>query len=179
MSSRDATPSSRAVLRRKTELVDRVQVPGVGDGDPQDVILELVRDRNRPLERLHRDQLDRIDGDTDGREVDDGKVMAHGEHARDSVRGCDALVDQCLRQRGPVDSTATYEGERIGGNERRVLEQVEEELGRIVGAEWRRQRTARRNGVSSGLSWLLGTRCASDAHRLLPRRGYRQRLSAP
>ena len=166
------------VLRGEAELVDRVQVAGVRDRDAENVALELVRDGHRTFERLYRDQLGRFDGDADGREVDDRKVMTHGKHAGDSVGGRDALVDQRLRERCSVDGPPTDERDGFGCDERRVLEEVEEELGRVVRAERRRQRTARGHRGACRLCGLLGTRCASDTHGRLPRRGYRQRESA-
>ena len=105
------------VLRREPELVDRVQVPRVGDRDLEHVVLDRVRDRDGALERLHGDQLRGVDGDADGREVDDREVVAHGEHARDPVGGRDALVDErlrdrraarrCARERAPARPAAT------------------------------------------------------------------------
>ncbi len=90
------------MLRREAKLVDGVQVPGIGDRDLEDVALERVRHRHGALERLHRDQLRRVDGDPDGMEVDDRKVVPDGQHAGDAVGGRDALVDQRLRDRRAV-----------------------------------------------------------------------------
>ena len=49
------------VLRREPQLVDGMEVPGIGDRDAEDVVVDRVRDGDRALERLDRDQLSGID----------------------------------------------------------------------------------------------------------------------
>ena len=86
MSSRGADRELERVLRRETELVDRVQVSGIGDDDLEHVVLEGVRNRDRALERVHGDELRRVGRDADRRDVDERKVVPGGEHPGDAVR---------------------------------------------------------------------------------------------
>ena len=135
MSSRERDRELERVPRREPELVDRMQVPRIGDGDLEHVVLEGVRNRDRALERVHRDELRRVGGDADRREVDERQVMARREHARDAVRRRGALLDQRIRDRRAVGRAPADERERVGPDELGRAEQVEDELGRLVDAE--------------------------------------------
>ena len=57
MSSLDATPSSIGWRVASLQLVDAVQVSGVGHGDAQHAARELVRDRDDALQHVQRNLL--------------------------------------------------------------------------------------------------------------------------
>jgi hypothetical protein len=128
------------MLRCQTQLVDRVQIARVRDGNPVDVVLDRVRNGDRALQGLHRDQLNRIDGNADAREVDDGKVVAHREHPGDALGRRDTLVDQCLGHRRAVGGAPANLGDGSRTDECRRFQQIEQELGGLVDSERRRKR---------------------------------------
>ena len=131
------------MLRRQTQLVDRVQIARVRDGNPEDVVLDGVRNGDRALQGLHGDQLNRIDGNADAREVDDGKVVAHRQHPGDALGRRDTLVDQRLGHRRAARSAPADLGDGSRADEGRRLQQIEQELGCLVDAERRRERARR------------------------------------
>ena len=60
MSSRGGDAELERGARREPQLVDRVDVPRVGDRDPERVVLERVRHRDDALERVHGNELRRV-----------------------------------------------------------------------------------------------------------------------
>jgi hypothetical protein len=87
--------------------------------------------------------------------------MAHRQHPRDAVGRRGALLDQRLRDRRAGRRALTDERERVGSDERGLLEEIEDQIGGVVCAERARKRTRRRGGdVGRGLLFELG--CAFD-----------------
>ena len=143
------------VLRRESQLVDGVQVAGIGHGDLQHVAVDGIRDRHGALERLHGNELGGVEGNPDGRQVDDREVVAHGQHPGDASR-----ASRRPRRSAPASRACHWRSVHERGRERRsdecrVLEQVEQELGRLVDAERRRERAAGRRRVGRGRPELI------------------------
>ena len=74
-SSRGATANSTGQPRREPELVDAVDVVGIGERDPERVVVERVRDRADALEHRERDQLGRLGRDAGDGEVDERQAV--------------------------------------------------------------------------------------------------------
>ena len=138
------------VAGREPELVDSVQVAGVGDGDPQRAVLERVRDRGDALEHVQRDLLGRVLVDAREGEVDEGDLVADGERAGDSLRRRDALVDDRLCQRALSGPSADHR-ELVLRDEACRGEQIDDELRHRVHAHAGAERlSAGRAGVPGG-----------------------------
>ena len=131
------------MLRRQTQLVDRVQIARVRDGNPEDVVLDCVRNGDRALQGLHGNQLDRIDGNAHTREVDDGKVVPYRQHPGDAFGRRDTLVDQCLGHRSAIRGAPANLGDGSRTDEACRLQQIQQELGSLVSAERHRKRARR------------------------------------
>ena len=153
------------VLRGQAELVDGVQVPGIGDRDPQDVALELVRDRDRALERLHRDQLRRVDGDADapgGRRPEGGgarracAAMPSEVATPSSISACVSGAPSAVRPR----TSASASGATSAVCSRRSSRSSAVSSAPNGVASERPGATA----APADSAALLGTRCASDTH---------------
>ena len=65
--------------RGQPQLVDPVQVVGIGERDPQRVLVDRVGNRDHPFEHGERDELDRLGRDAGHREVDERQPVALGE----------------------------------------------------------------------------------------------------
>ena len=176
MSSLDATPRSSGIAGREPELVDSVQIAGVGDGDPQGAVLERVRDRDHALEDVERDLLGRILVDAGEREVDEGDLVADGERARDPLRRRDALVDDRLRERALAGAAADHR-ELVVGDEPGRREQVDDELGHRVQCHARAERRRAGRAGLPGAAGRAELRWAFAGH--IPRSSYRQRRWIP
>ena len=60
-----SNPELERMLRRETSSSMACRFPGIRDRDLEHVALERIRDGDGALERLHRNQLGGVDGDTD------------------------------------------------------------------------------------------------------------------
>ena len=165
MSSRDATPSSREcfVARRSSSIACRF--PGSATATLRTSSSSCVRDGDRALERLHRDQLSGVDGDADGRRGRRREVVPHREHPRDPVGRRDAFVDERLRDRRAARCALAHDAPALGCDERRRLEEIEQELGRLVDAERRRERPRGRGRCLRRRDGSSASRCACELHR--------------
>ncbi len=136
------------VPRREPELVDRVDVPGIRDRDLEDVVLEGVGNGDRALERLHGNELRRVGCHSSCREVDERKVVPHRQHPGDAVGRRSALLDERVGDGRALGGPASDERELVGGDESRVLEEVEDELGGLVDVEGASQRLRGRSALA-------------------------------
>src|SRR5581483_3312078 len=125
---------------RQAQLVDAVQVRRVGDGDAQRAVVEGVRDRRAALEHVRRDLLGGVVVDAREAEVDEGELVACGEHARDAVARRDAFLDERRRERAGLLRAAAREREPVLRNELRRGEQVDDELDGLAYAVGRVER---------------------------------------
>ena len=103
------------VAGREPELVDAVQVAGVGDGDRSAPSVERVRDRDDALEHVQRNLLRGVPRrrPSSARSTS-GDLVADGERAGDPLGRGDALVDDRLRERA-LARAAAHERELVGG----------------------------------------------------------------
>ena len=131
------------VLRREAELVDGVEIPGIGDRDLEHVALECVGHGRGAFQRLYGNQLRGVDRHVQRRQVDDREVVTHGEHPSDAVRGRRAFLDKSLCDRCAAGGSLAHERERIRGDQRGPLEEVEDVLRGLVDAEWGCERACR------------------------------------
>ena len=81
---------------REPELVDAVQVSGVGDGDAQHAARQLVRNRDDALQHVQRNLFRGVSRDARQSQVDESDLVADSERASDPRRRSDALVDDRL-----------------------------------------------------------------------------------
>ena len=65
--------------RGQAQLVDPVDVVGVGERDPERVLVDRVGDRADPLEHGERHELGRLGRDAGHRQVDERQPVALGE----------------------------------------------------------------------------------------------------
>ena len=65
--------------RGQAQLVDPVDVVGIGERDPQRVLVDRVGDRADPLEHGERDELGRLGRDAGHGQVDERQAVALGE----------------------------------------------------------------------------------------------------
>ena len=161
------------VTRREPELVEPVQVPRVGERDPEHLALDRVRDRDHALQHVQRDLRRRVLVDPGEREIDVRHLVAERQRARHALRRCDSFVDDRLRERAAA-RTAADERELVGRHEARCGEEVDDELGGLVD----RERRAEALAAGRGGRLLAGRADGAQAGRTLvvhiPRSSYRQ-----
>src|SRR3954451_1628681 len=125
--------------RREAQLVDRMDVAGIRDSDPEDIPLDGVRDGLDPLEHVQLKLLDRVLCHADDRQVDEGKVVAAREGACDALRGGDSLVEDGLRERAALLGAAADERQPVGRNQPGRLDQAGHERRELVDGKRGRQ----------------------------------------
>ena len=141
------------VAGRELQLVDRIDVAGVGDRDAERPVVELVRDRDQTLEHVQGHEPRRLGVDAGQRQVDERHVEAGREHARDALGGGIPLVDDRLRERAALPGRAAQDVELVLGEQCRRGQEVGDELRRRVHGSERRRRPA---AVGSFLARLAG-----------------------
>ena len=92
-------PEIDLVARREPELVDAVDVAGVGDRDAQPVVARDDRDRDDALQCPQRDELGGVGRDALFLEIDEREAVAAGERPCDAVDLRVALVPERLGER--------------------------------------------------------------------------------
>ena len=112
----------------KPQLVDPVDVRGIGKGDPKPVALAGDRDRDDPLQGAQRHELGRVGRDALFLQVDEGKAVPAGERASDALRLCVPLVAERLGERSRA-GPPTRGREAVAWNEIRRSDQVGNEVG--------------------------------------------------
>jgi hypothetical protein len=151
-----------------------VDVAGIGDGNPEDVAVDLVRDRRAALQHVQRHELRRLGVDRDHPEVEQRQLVPGRERARDAVGAGGALVDERLRERAGSARAATRERKLVRGEQAGRREQVREQLCLLVDrlALGRRQPGG---GLGRGVVARArgNSECEVVAH--IPRSRYRQK----
>src|SRR4051812_27929244 len=120
------------VARGQTQLVDRLDVAGVGDRNLNRRAVERVRDGHDPLQYVYRDLLGGLLGDARQRQVDERQLEAAGERTRQAFGRRDAFVDDRLRERAALFDASADGGEAVRCDEPGRLDQVGDELGDLV-----------------------------------------------
>ena len=162
---------------REPQLVDAVQVRGLGDGNEQGVAAERVRHGDDALEDVQGDQARRLFVHVREGEVDERELVARGQDPGDAVARGDALLDERLREGAGLAGAPAHDGELVGRHELRGGEQICDQLGELVdavlAAERRAQAAARRQDGAEDGGFL-----ALVAHPI-PRTRYRQQALRP
>jgi hypothetical protein len=98
---------------REPQLVDPLHVPRIGDGNPENALVELVRDRDDALEHAHWHRA--RDGLVDGRrhKVDERQPEPRGTMARYRVARRDPLVDEGAGEGARLARAVAGEGELV------------------------------------------------------------------
>ena len=148
-------PDLERVPRGDAQLVDRLNVPRVRDGDVEPVVLELVRDGDRALEHVRRNGLGSSLVDSFRGKIDRRKVGMIGLNAperarrggRRRVRGRvgEPFVDERLGDRPGAGSRAGS-SQPVSRNQAGRLEQVGDELRNRVRRDARPWRGGGLNG---------------------------------
>jgi len=136
----------------KPELVDPVDVLGIGHGDAEAVADERERDGNCALEHAQLDHGGRVGRDARLRQVDDRQAAAAGDRTRDALGLGVAVLEERLGE-GTASGATARGGNPVGGEQLGGGEEVGDELG--DGVQPRRVGRGRADRDPAG-GWRLG-----------------------
>jgi hypothetical protein len=161
------------VARGEPQLVDSLNVLGVGDRDPQRAVVERVGNRDQPLENVQRDLATRLDGNARQRQVDERHVVTRGQRLGDALARGDVVLDQRMGERAHPGRAADH-GQLVRRDEPGGGDQVRDELGERIdrrratseACAGGRRRAAGLRARGAQIRWALGVH--------IPRSRYRQ-----
>src|SRR5205823_4414048 len=94
------------IARREPELVDALDVAGIGNRDPQRPVLDRVGNGSEALEHVEGDLAAGLLLNTGQREVDQRHLVASRERARETFARRDVLLDERVGERAHAGSAS-------------------------------------------------------------------------